>query len=76
MPQARSPQLAERRSGGAPRLGEQCADRFRIAVEVPPHQAELHVQGHQPGLRSVVQVTLDAAQFGLLSLDDTGAAGR
>ncbi len=44
-------------------LLEQPGQRSRLLGKRLPCHAEPHRDGDQPGLRAVVQVTLDAAQF-------------
>ena len=66
-------QLGQCLAGGLASLGEQLLRGGRVAVHQGLGHAQVHAEGGQPGLRTVVQVTLDPAQLGGLGVDRLGA---
>lgn len=52
---------------------QECAGGCGVAVDEPSGFVEGHAQGDEAGLCPVVQVPLDAAQFGGLDVEDVGA---
>ena len=67
-------QLDERLLGLAVRVLDELLGAGRVGVPLLPGPAEVHGQGHQPLLRPVVQVALDALALDLHRVDDAGAA--
>ena len=56
-------QFGQRQTAGFARLGQQCQRQVRVVLDHLLGEADVHAQGDQPGLRSIVQVPFDPAQF-------------
>ena len=59
--------------GQVARLVDHVGQPFRAVAEQLPHQGQPQGDRHHPGLRPVVQVAFDAAQFGRVRLQRLGA---
>jgi hypothetical protein len=68
-------QLLERLARALARLLEHLSRALGISRHLLLGHADAHPERHQPRLRAVVQVALDAAQLGLLLVHRTGTGG-
>ena len=68
-------QLGDRRARLAARLADEVGE-LGLVGQPRLGAAELHAQGHQPRLRPVVEVALDAAQLGVLHVQRPAARAR
>ncbi|KDN87354.1 hypothetical protein KCH_08880 [Kitasatospora cheerisanensis KCTC 2395] len=66
------PQFGHRVLGALLRLRQQLRHQLRLLVQQFAGHAEPHRDRHQPGLRAVVQVPFDAAQFGAVRVHRVG----
>jgi hypothetical protein len=69
-------QLGQGLDRGVPGLDEQRPRRDRIGVDDLPGGIQGHAHRHQPGLRPVVQVTLDPADLGRSGVEGLGPGPR
>jgi len=67
-------QVLQRLGHAGTGLGDELLCHFGVVAELLLGHPEAHAQRNQPRLGAVVQVALDAAQLGVLSLDRTAPA--
>ena len=74
-PARERPQLVERLAGLVARLADECLRRLGVVLEPALDGREVHLQAHEPLLRAVVDVPLEAAERRVLGLHGGAARG-